>query len=733
MDHDNVDAPRELLIYSDDESGSAYETESENGSSSSHDERAITARSSRASSVKSRGRTAKKRGSANSENEELSDVEERQSAAPNRAASEDDQTFQDAHEWAANFQAPESPSDVKYPPRKEAGSRTRRRKRKAHKPANEIRAKRLKPYYNNDYRELLNIDIEDTAAGRIQEDNYPLTAGRYGSSIWTPAEKDLFFTALARLGRDNVRGIAARIGSKSELQVQEYIQLLDHGIREKQRDNMQFLGLTDMPAAIQISNECNAVLERAGDALATREERAEEKIEKSKWADSWLLTRDVSRELEKRRKAEGGEEEVDEVLPAVNFFNLKHWLQLSEKVFMNPAAPHGEDNWQCLTEPGETPAIRATAFEDFHSIAVNITKRLVSATLYCTMSKQRARNSKKIQHADVSPGDVEAAVNFLGLKANSNKFWIGTARRCHLQVVNDDLEADEEDGEVEGDEDGDEDQLMTYEEVEAVLASLKSPSRSRSTSRLPTSRPASRSSVHSEPDPSSTSSLEAEISSSDSSGPDYPDSAAEVSDSSFSSSSSTHFRFSTRRHEAKLKKNAARKAIENAQDAYTEAFDMQASQLEEARLWALLQQDPPFELGKLEPLEGLEKGKGKRKHGDGNWRKWVGFWSEWETMDTPVMDEEFESNKRIRRKVKRARVEDVSHDSGSSEDSSEDVFGGSQDEEEDSETENMQRLTETIEAEDDVQQEDEDADSGSSVYSSPREYGDDGQISIKVE
>ncbi len=563
MDHDNVDAPREPLIYPDDESGSAYETESENGSSSSHDEQAVTARSSRASSVKSRRRKAKKRGSANLEEGELSAVHEGQSAAPSRATSVDEQAFEDAEEWAANFQAPESPSDIKYPPRNEAGSRSRRRKRKAHKSTNEIRAKRLKPYYNNDYRELLNIDIGDTAAGRIQEDNYPLTAGQYGSSIWTPAEKDLFFTALARLGRDNVRGIAARMGSKSELQVQEYIQLLDHGIREKQRYNTQLLGLIDMPAAIQVSDECSSVLERAGDALASREERAEGKIEKSKWADSWLLTKDVSRELEKRRKAEGGEEEVEEVLPAVNFFNLKHWLQLSEKVFMNPAAPYEEDNWQCLAEPGETPAIRATAFEDFHSLAVNLTKRLVSATLYCTMSKQRARNSKKIQHADVSPRDVEAAVNFLGLKANSNKFWIGTARRCHLQVVNDDLEADEEVDEVEGDEDGDHYQPMTYEEVEAVLGSLKSRSRSRSTSRIPTPRPASRSSAHSELDPSSPSSLEADISSSDSSGPDYPESAAEVSDSSFSSNSSTHFHFSTRRHEAKLKKKAARKAVAN--------------------------------------------------------------------------------------------------------------------------------------------------------------------------
>ncbi len=102
-------------------------------------------------------------------------------------------------------------------------------------------------------------------------------------------------------------------------------------------------------------------------------------------------------------------------------------------------------------------------------------------------------------------------------------------------------------------------------------------------------------------------------------------------------------------------------------------------------------------------------------------------------MDTPVLDEEFESNKRIWRKVKPGRANDISDDSGSSEGSSEDVSEVLQAEEEDSETENMQPFTETIEAEDDVQQEDEDAGSSSSVYSSPRGYGGDDQISIKVE
>ena len=730
MNLDDAEAPREPLIYPDEESGSEYKTNLEEEQSSSPDEPAITARSSRASSMKSRIKKTNQQESVRAEVEYLSDAgERRRRGRASNSQSTDDQVFEDAQEWASTFQAPESPGEIKDPQRRAAGSRTRKR---AHKPATEVRAKRLKLYYNNDYRELLNIDIEDTAAGRLQEDNYPLQASQIGSSIWTSSEKDTFFAALTRLGRDNIRGIAARIGSKSELQVQEYIHLLHQGINEKRLHEGRLLVSTDVPAAIQISDECSDVLERAGDALAIRQERAEEKIEKTKFGDSWLLNREVSRFMEKRRKEERGEAALDEILPAVNLLNLKHWLELSEKVFMNPAAPHDDDNWQGLAEAGEMPAIRATAFADFHSLAVTITKRLVSTTFYCTMSRLRARDLTKVKHAEVTSGDVEAAVNILGLKANSSTFWTGAARRCHLQVLNEDTSGCTDDEDEEEDEEQ-EYHPMTYDQVEAALEqSPSSPSRSRSTSR-PHSRPSSRSSAHSGPALSSPSSLDLDFSSSDSSVRDYPTSAADNSDSSsFSSSSSTHFHFSTRRLEAKLKKKAARKAAEKAQDEYTEAFDMQASQLEEARLWTLLKQDPPFEAEKLELLQELEMGKRKHGGGAGDWREWVGYCSPWESLETPVLEEEFERNRRVMRKSMRRQVEDVLEDSVAGELLSGEEAGESQDEGEGSEGENVQPVAGTIEAEDEHLQVDHILDAVNSSELSSPPYEED-EVCIKME
>jgi hypothetical protein len=64
--------------------------------------------------------------------------------------------------------------------------------------------------------------------------------------------------------------------------------------------------------------------------------------------------------------------------------------------------------------------------------------------------------------------------------------------------------------------------------------------------------------------------------------------------------------------------------------------------------------------------------------------------------------------------------------------SSGDDLGGPQDEEE-GEAGNVQRLAGTIEAEDDLQQEDEDAPAGISELTSSRQYEDDDEVSINME
>src|SRR5204863_8877293 len=82
--------------------------------------------------------------------------------------------------------------------------------------------KRLKGYYCNEYRQLLNFDILHASSRVIEDGGLPIPPSQIGVSKWASAEKESYFNALSRLGKDDTRGIASRIGSKSEPEVKAY-------------------------------------------------------------------------------------------------------------------------------------------------------------------------------------------------------------------------------------------------------------------------------------------------------------------------------------------------------------------------------------------------------------------------------------------------------------------------------------------------------------------------------
>ncbi|PVH82712.1 hypothetical protein DL98DRAFT_513797 [Cadophora sp. DSE1049] len=603
-------------LFSEESSGSAYEISDDE---QSHDEEAKVLPTSRAGSERGRSRSVTSRHGKEGETD-----------TPNR------EVFEDAAEWASSFQAPKV-EDIKTPRRLSRGGK----KRKPPKPPTETRVKRLKSFYSNEYRELLNSEIQD-AASRVA-DSDRLKETQIGSSIWTATEKAVLFTALEKLGGDDVRGIAERIGNKSQHQVQEYVNLLREEVMKRKENYYQLLAPTDFPVAVEISDECCNVLERAGDALAAHQELAEEKVEKAKWGDTWLINEDAALQIEKKRKQETGEEEMEEVLPVANLLDLSKWIELSDRIFMNLGSPREEDNWQNIAEPGEVPAVRATAFEDFHSLAYNITKRLVSTALFCSMSRQRARGFNKVKHAEVNTDDVEAAVNILDLKADSHDLWISVANRCSLKVVDD-----------ESDEPID----MTYKEVEKALRERRPRTRSRSMSRA-----RNQSRMRSEqPNPEQSQKTDSEVgeahtdSNSDSEYISLPNSDEEFMSSPPPPESSTSDSEPHLESHHQPTTPTAEQTPETLQDAHTETHDMYTSQTEEIHLWNLLKQVPPFEFT-LSPV----KHKAPKPVRDElvereNWRDYVGYVAEWEGMDSPVLREDFERNGRWmeRRAMRRA-------------------------------------------------------------------------------
>jgi RNA polymerase I-specific transcription initiation factor RRN5 len=630
METEDPEASQPHFPIPDEDSGSAYEESDieEPGSSQEEEEPKVT---------RSRARSATRRGRSQIGSWKTRDPSPyRDSSESDRSKSQDSSTESQeeerrraATEWATTFQEPASPTDIKSPTRRTQS------KRKAGKPPSQIRAKRLKSWYNSEYRKLLNVDIHDVVAKSVDEYQEPLETSQIGSSIWTAEEKALFFSSLSSLGRDNVREIASRIETKSEVQVQEYIQLLHEGMMEMSN---KLLAVTDLPAAIDISEECCGVLERAGDALASRQERVEEEVEEGKWDELWLLNSEANRRL----KRELDRKEVEGTLPAVNMFVLGNWLELSRRVFMNSNCE--EENWESIAEPEETPAIRATAFEDFHSLAVSVLKRLISATLFCTMSRQRAMGSNIIKHADINEDDVEAATKILGLKINSNDFWTQCARRCNLKVFDEEWSS-----------------FMSYEEAEKSLReNRRERSRSRSVSRRARSVSRAQSEVYQEDH------IHLESLSDDDSvlghESDYISSASASDDELTDYLTEGEAMSSKSRKDRLLQKAKAKKDAERAQEAYVEAFDNEQSHFEEQRLWTLLGQTAPFEL-KSEPtdLPDPPKGNFRDDMGQGNWRNYLEFRSQWETLETPVPKASFDGNrekvsKRAEKRAEGARV-----------------------------------------------------------------------------
>lgn len=288
--------------------------------------------------------------------------------------------------------------------------------------------KRQKGILNIDYLDLLNADIQD-AAHRVclVAEAGQLEPSQFGVVLWTSAEKHLFFEALARLGQDDLPGIAGRIGTKSEVEVKHYLSILQRAQLLRQREALRSsLEFSEQSSAVELSQQCCHALDEAADAVSVRQERKEQLREESKWSQCWDITPRIARKLDKGDAAIGGQD-----LVFARLFNTQAWLRLSDRVFMNSSIP--SENWNFIEST--PPSMWATTFEDFYSLAVSLTRRLVQTTLFLSMARIRAKRELIPSTRDiVRVQDVEAAIASLGLKPNSREFWRKCARRLRLDV-----------------------------------------------------------------------------------------------------------------------------------------------------------------------------------------------------------------------------------------------------------------------------------------------------------
>lgn len=545
-------------------------------------------------------------------------------------------------------------------------------KRQAEPHTDQAPPKRRKRGFNHDYMNLLNADIEDAANQLVMEPIAPNTPRLHqtqvGLTVWTPLEKDLFFEAVGRLGRDDLLGISSRIRTKSEVEVRQYLQLFDDTLKTRQDDlHLRWedvLQMADYPAAVELSENCYDALDEAADDLAARVERHEQKQEQRKWgSECWVIDAQLAKEMNSHKDSV---QENHSRLTFARLFHLQAWLKLSEQMFMNSAVP-GE-NWQSLEEEEEEelPKMRATALEDFHSLAVSVTKKIMLSSLHVAESRIRAKRAVKPNTKGlVKTRDVEAAVASLKLKPDRQRYWATAARRLGVHVYDGPLPEDSEDSGGSDDEGNNEEQQgpLSYDDVEAQLIP-ETPAQIRRREKL-ARQPSTKSQIM---DLIDFELSDRESSSSSESAPD--DSEIDDFDLAFSIDGGGRDAGAIEKSKADVEEDAAvrsearevllysahefpqterakealvsRIRLGREQEAYADAVDARASREEETNMWRLLKAPVPL-AAKPEPVVNKQGKEVKRPrqsvlgleemHDYGaRWRERLVYASEWETL-----------------------------------------------------------------------------------------------------
>ena len=513
---------------------------------------------------------------------------------------------------------------------------------------------RLRGYLSKGYRDLLNFMILD-ASDHARDDHALLASSRLGGSLWTSHEKNALFTALSKQGSANLKALAQHIGTKSEIEVRAYLLLLqDQLYHEYSRPTSKAdLSFVEIPAALEVSTECEAELELAAEALALRVEQHEAELARDEFGDDWLIDEDTAERIEAQIEQnrlvddeEDGslspgtsgesviEQSVEEratrtsVDPAAKHLRPGTFLELSRTLFMNNG-DHPEANWhhmESLSDISTGPAMYRSVFDDFYNLTLSLTRRLVSASIFQATSRLRAEDASRRDWEPIPAVrriDVQTAVDILGMKHDRARYWATAARRNHVTAYSDSKKF--ADGRMRT-KNG---RPLTYDEVEAEL---------RLTSEQPPKETAS-------PPPETVSDSDIdEI----------------IHDSDFVTEQSctdeeTHSLVETDNEDARNVKDSVQQDAHKskhisdpndfdlAKDIYLDSLDQRASKEEELRLWGILRLEHPRSAS-LQLTKMPQPPKRRLHYGNMvlTWGEGLEYEADWECHQPPVPHELFQ-------------------------------------------------------------------------------------------
>lgn len=309
------------------------------------------------------------------------------------------------------------------------------------------------------YRDLLNDVIhEATRLGEIQD---PLPDSQIGASYWTSAEKEAFFAKLDVCDAGDLRALSLAVGTKSEAECHVYLRILQEAVVEASATltGKRHFSLADAPAAYEVSVGCDRAIYAVVETLRQRIEDQDELIERGRHGDLWLINDGLAATIEQEIAADSslttqaaspllGEEHGDCMdsetdptllaLPAARLLNPSAFLDLSQRLFMNASLESGQ-HWTQIS-PTQDPAIYRTAFDDFHNLAISLTRRIVQATLFQATTRLRASDAAR---TDVTPKpfvravDVRTTLDLLNLKPLGARYWAQVVRDQGIEVYSD--------------------------------------------------------------------------------------------------------------------------------------------------------------------------------------------------------------------------------------------------------------------------------------------------------
>jgi RNA polymerase I-specific transcription initiation factor RRN5 len=331
----------------------------------------------------------------------------------------------------------------------------------------------LEGHYNDQYLNLLN----ESSAHATKDAKDDLGSTQIGLTNWSSMEKEQFFLALSLRSKADVLGIATSIGSKSELEVSEYLRWLEGEDRNRHlyAGQVNNVSQAEIPAAAELSFECEALLERAADALAVYQDKFDYAIGEQIHHDRWLIDHVQAEAYDNLADNAEDDNSLDDSpfnrppIPAAGLFKLSSWLSLTERVFMNSDPARSENRWVTHAARDEVPGITQAAISDLYDLAIYRLRKVMQTSIFCAESRIRSTSDRGFTvKALVKEQDVTAAISTLGVEKDSSQYWLSLARRNQLRVVDD-----------HGTKGRGRRAILNYDEVECILSEAAGPRRGR--------------------------------------------------------------------------------------------------------------------------------------------------------------------------------------------------------------------------------------------------------------